>query len=238
MIYTLSSAVQTLENASSHQPPARPQPAQAHQVTTEETDLRAAVTQASSSNAEPVKHLDGAHGQPLQLNMEELLKNFRPFVPPPPPKPMGSMGVAESQDTEQGTSQPAASDQVTTKQKSYSTVLTLIENTHPSGRKSYKVRTSPFQVTRNLRPSTSSQGNLIDLPTSSLSPVPSPKFLTRMRERQEKWEDFRAEQMRENETGRWQTISVKRQRKVKMRKHKYKKLMKRTRNLRRKLDRL
>ena len=32
-------------------------------------------------------------------------------------------------------------------------------------------------------------------------------------------------------------ISVKRQRKLKMKKHKYKKLMKRTRNLRRKLDR-
>jgi hypothetical protein len=33
-------------------------------------------------------------------------------------------------------------------------------------------------------------------------------------------------------------ISVKRQRKLKMKKHKYKKLMKRTRLLRRKLDRL
>ncbi|RYZ81296.1 MAG: AURKAIP1/COX24 domain-containing protein [Proteobacteria bacterium] len=32
-------------------------------------------------------------------------------------------------------------------------------------------------------------------------------------------------------------ISVKRQRKLKMKKHKYKKLMKRTRNLRRRLDR-
>jgi len=33
-------------------------------------------------------------------------------------------------------------------------------------------------------------------------------------------------------------ISVKRQRKLKMKKHKYKKLMKRTRNLRRKLGKL
>ena len=33
------------------------------------------------------------------------------------------------------------------------------------------------------------------------------------------------------------TISVKRQRKLKMKKHKYKKLMKKTRNLRRRLDR-
>jgi len=41
---------------------------------------------------------------------------------------------------------------------------------------------------------------------------------------------------RRNEDGMW-AISVKRQRKLKMKKHKYKKLMKRTRVLRRKLDR-
>ena len=35
----------------------------------------------------------------------------------------------------------------------------------------------------------------------------------------------------------WHAISVKRQRKLKMKKHKYKKLMKRTKNLRKKLDR-
>lgn len=41
----------------------------------------------------------------------------------------------------------------------------------------------------------------------------------------------------EAEAGVWQLISVKRQRKLKMKKHKYKKLMRRTKNLRRKLDR-
>lgn len=40
-----------------------------------------------------------------------------------------------------------------------------------------------------------------------------------------------------NEMGKMEAISVKRQRKLKMKKHKYKKLMKRTRTLRRKLDR-
>lgn len=35
----------------------------------------------------------------------------------------------------------------------------------------------------------------------------------------------------------WRAISVKRQRKLKMKKHKYKKLMRKTRNLRRRLDR-
>lgn len=44
-------------------------------------------------------------------------------------------------------------------------------------------------------------------------------------------------QMRYRERGEMMAISVKRQRKLKMKKHKYKKLMKRTRVLRRKLDR-
>ncbi|MCJ1298852.1 hypothetical protein MMC08_001643 [Hypocenomyce scalaris] len=236
VIYTLSSAVQKLEGASRH-PLAPPQSAQAQQMTQEEIDLRAAVTQASSSNAEPVKHLDGAHGQPFHINIEELARNYRPFVPPPAPAPMGSLEPTELQDTEQATSQQAHVGHGTTKQKSYSTVLTITENTHPSGRKTYKVRTSPIRETSNLPPSESSQGETIKLPASSIT-VPSQNFLERMRVRQEKWEDFREEQRRANEIGGWQTISVKRQRKVKMKKHKYKKLMRKTRNLRRKLDRL
>lgn len=232
---------------------------------TEKVDLRAAVTQASSSNAEPVKHLDGASGQPLQLNMGELLKNFRPFVPPPPPSPMGSLNVAELQDTDRAARQPAESGEVTTMQKSYYIVLTLIVDTHPSGRKSYKIRTSPFQEIRNPPPSITSQAKFsLQLPLSSVT-VPQQKFLKRMRERQEAWEEFRSEyikekspgrardrtleprekfrdfrnpQIRANEIGGYQTLSVKRQRKMKMKKHKYKKLMRRTRNLRRKLDRL
>lgn len=44
-------------------------------------------------------------------------------------------------------------------------------------------------------------------------------------------------QMRYRDRGEMMAISVKRQRKLKMKKHKYKKLMKRTRVLRRKLDR-
>jgi hypothetical protein len=62
--------------------------------------------------------------------------------------------------------------------------------------------------------------------SSPLEPMPT-RFLDRMQLRQE--------QSRERNMM-W-AISVKRQRKLKMKKHKYKKLMKRTRNLRRRLDR-
>jgi hypothetical protein len=65
-------------------------------------------------------------------------------------------------------------------------------------------------------------------------PLVRQPFLNYMRERQRRWEEFR----RQNAPGRvWRLISVKRQRRLKMKKHKYKKLMRRTRNLRRRLDR-
>ena len=61
-------------------------------------------------------------------------------------------------------------------------------------------------------------------------------FLERMRIRQQQWEDATGRKNGVAEI--WRAISVKRQRKLKMKKHKYKKLMKRTRNLRRRLDKL
>ena len=74
-------------------------------------------------------------------------------------------------------------------------------------------------------------------PASTLQP-----FLSRMQARQLNHADrldARFGRMRlqeEVEEGGMQAISVKRQRKLKMKKHKYKKLMKRTKNLRRRLD--
>lgn len=72
-------------------------------------------------------------------------------------------------------------------------------------------------------------------PASTLQP-----FLSRMQARQLGHADrldarFGRMHLQEGEQG-MQTISVKRQRKLKMKKHKYKKLMKRTKNLRRRLD--
>ncbi|MCJ1446000.1 MAG: hypothetical protein MMC23_006505 [Stictis urceolatum] len=63
--------------------------------------------------------------------------------------------------------------------------------------------------------------------------IVSVPFFDRMKPRRVKWVEKRGHL----QLAIWQAISVKRQRKLKMKKHKYKKLMKRTRNLRRKLDR-
>jgi len=66
--------------------------------------------------------------------------------------------------------------------------------------------------------------------SSPLQENPPMRFLGRMQIRQERSRERAAG------IGMW-AISVKRQRKLKMKKHKYKKLMRRTRNLRRRLDR-
>jgi Mitochondrial domain of unknown function (DUF1713). len=90
----------------------------------------------------------------------------------------------------------------------YSTVLTIRETLNSDGRKTYEASTGPF--VRDPE-----HGVTIDAPgsTSGMTYV---------------------ERRRHNQT--IHAISTKRRRKAKMKKHKFKKLMKRTRTLRRKLD--
>ena len=222
VIYTISSAVENLE-AASH--PNNPR-SQQHQQQ-EESDLRAAVTEASSSNAETT-HLDAQPQNHLYINIQELAKNFRPFVPPPPPVAMGSPEEIAAAQLAQRTQRAKA-----TKQKSYSTVLRILETTHPDGQITYKTRTSP------IREDPISPENAADsVEDPGLPPKPRIRqpFLNRMKIKQEAWEESvspAGRRVREQ----WRAISTKRQRKLKMKKHKYKKLMRRTRNLRRRLDR-
>jgi len=92
--------------------------------------------------------------------------------------------------------------------RTYTTVVTLEETTNEHGETTWLAHSSPIQ---------------------EYQPSPT-RFLERMQIRQERYRE-RAEQ------NTMLAISVKRQRKLKMKKHKYKKLMRRTRNLRRRLDR-
>ncbi len=216
MIYTISSAVELFENPTSHPHP--------QQQNAEDNDLHGVIT--SSVDREL------SQPQTLHINIEELATHFRPFVPPPAPAAEGPPTRKRSQKT---------------KQKSYSTVVTIVERTHPDGQISYKRLTSPFRedsVEESLQPWLEEEN---DPRTSHVPPSASPShnrqpFLNRLRNRQIEWErthNWGGLSPRANEDiAVWKAISVRRQRKLKMKKHKYKKLMKRTRNLRRKLDRV
>lgn len=206
VIHTISSAVETIENATSHS-----YPEQSQSAALEEADLHTAVT--FSPRADPSRQ------RSLHINMEELARHFRPFHTPPPP-------VAETPVRK------VSGRNAVTKQKSYSTVFTIVESIHPNGLKTYKHTTTPLREHSVKEP----ELGYPDAGTEISSPrVPRQPFLNHMRKRQLLWEKFR----QGNVVGRpkiWQAISVKRQRKLKMKKHKYKKLMRRTRNLRRKLN--
>ncbi|KAG9242474.1 hypothetical protein BJ878DRAFT_569300 [Calycina marina] len=104
----------------------------------------------------------------------------------------------------------AGAETVEPQLRRYTTVVTIDESTDANGEVTYAAHSSPLL-----------QQESIILPT---------RFLQRMHIRQIN------SRIRHEEQG-FFAISVKRQRKLKMKKHKYKKLMKRTRTLRRKLDR-
>lgn len=204
VIYTISSAVEDIENATAHSYSQQSQPA-----ALTEADLHTAIT--SSSRADPSQQ------QRLDINVEELAKHFRPFQPPPPP-------------TAETAARKISRRSAPTEQKSYSTVLTIVESIHPNGLKTYKHATTPFREHSLKYP----ELHYPDAATGISSPLlPRQPFLNHMRERQLRWENSREGKVVRPKI--WYAISVKRQRKLKMKKHKYKKLMKRTRNLRRKL---
>ena len=98
--------------------------------------------------------------------------------------------------------------------RTYTAVLTIEESTDEHGEVTYMAHSSPLVQK--------------DPPT-----IPT-RFLERMYIRRERHQERSRERANQN---RMEAISVKRQRKLKMKKHKYKKLMRRTRNLRRRLDR-
>ncbi|KAL8757923.1 MAG: hypothetical protein Q9184_004081 [Pyrenodesmia sp. 2 TL-2023] len=247
VINAVSSAIDSLENAAF----------QAH----EDTYVEPSYTQSKPSrrsNSKAVKHLDSKDNtsttQVITLDISDLSQSFRHFVPPPPPVPISDSPSPSTSASSLSTRRSAAP----VKERTYSTTLTITEHIHPSGESTYAASVSPI-VRSSARPqkrngttntSLSSRPRthdnkvpMIDItPPSSSFPSPSSApqggypqqpFLERMRKRQQVWEDGMTGKKRQI----WRAISVKRQRKLKMKKHKYKKLMRKTRNLRRRLDR-
>lgn len=102
----------------------------------------------------------------------------------------------------------AANEEV--QHRTYVATLTVEESTDVNGEVTYSAHTTP----------------LVDME----EPEVPRSFGERMYERRQRFEE-------RSERDEMLAISVKRQRKLKMKKHKYKKLMRRTRNLRRRLDR-
>ncbi|KAH8424054.1 mitochondrial 37S ribosomal protein mS38 [Aspergillus melleus] len=154
-------------------------------------------------------HPDGMNMADVKISIEELTKRLRPFHPPPPPMPFDeSSAAAKDLDATESESRETSS---------YSTVLTIHESTHADGRKTYEAHTGPF--VRNSdemdAPGATDQDAIIDVPANNS-------------------ETTYIERVRNNRT--MHALSTKRRRRLKMKKHKFKKLLRRTRTLRRKLE--
>ncbi|KAK4231165.1 hypothetical protein QBC38DRAFT_467004 [Podospora fimiseda] len=166
--------------------------------------------EADGSTKLTYKRLDGTEANVyLQLNTSD--GQFLPYSPPPPPQPITEV------DAETEATMNAIADELTSpdepQTRVYKAMVTIEETMDEDGQ--YKVVAHSPELIEE-------------------SPEPQPRtFLERMAQRQLRFDEVRRQQGRT-----MQAISVKRQRKLKMKKKKYKKLMRRTRNERRKLDRL
>jgi hypothetical protein len=161
----------------------------------------------NSNEEAEVQHLDGPQVE-TGLDFPAHILSGKYRPFNPPPAPL-PMDTAESL---LAGAEAAEEADLEPQHRTYTAVLTIEESTDSNGEVTYLAHSSPL---------------VAELPAAS----PPTKFLERMQIRQERYREQRSE---ENDM---LAISVKRQRKLKMKKHKYKKLMRRTRNLRRRLDR-
>lgn len=239
IILTLSSVVTSIENAAAEPPPRstalHPQPLIPDDPTLP-IPVVAPPPAPSTADAEQATPLDNPLDHPILLAIEELAKQYRPFVPPPPPLPMAAtLDLFQSRAASPPrafTAFPRLRKQAVLRAPAHhrNILLAFLDTVPPP-----------------------SPSNRLDRSSDRLPPAFG-FFRQRMRVRWRRWQDGRGvaaaeeEQEQQPQTGGarrtttavagWWAISVKRQRKLKMKKHKYKKLMRRTRNLRRKLDRL
>ncbi|KAI0976800.1 hypothetical protein F4678DRAFT_480256 [Xylaria arbuscula] len=186
------------------------------------------VTDTSAShdmNGEPVqqisvKHADGTETS-VYVQLDHMSGQFLPFNPPPIPQPLsGSEADAEAGSANAGLAQSEGTAlQQEPQTRIYKAMFTLEETIDENGNSHIKAHTP--QVIED---------DASDASFGTLDPPRS--FLERMALR-----EIRRENVRGRAKG-MLAISVKRQRKLKMKKKKYKKLMRRTRNERRKLDRV
>ena len=201
----------------------------------EDEGLRWEILHESPSNTDRVKHLDGP---PRMKNLDEVVAQFKPFRAPPPPEPFASFSDEKAAHT-----QSPAKRGRKPKHKVFVTEIRVTESTHADGRKTYAAISSPV-----LR--LDDEQN--DAPAIENQPPPLP-FLHRLRRRQRMLAHAQHERPPAHITpgnntamrrapglrrDKMSLLSIKRIRKLKMKKHKHKKLLRRTRSLRKRQGRL
>lgn len=168
--------------------------------------LRHAVTQASVSNAEPAAAARIIHLD--EVSEEELHSSIAEFASRLTPfqPPPAPVPQPIQEDAALNESAELAADDADI--RTYSTVLTIRETAYADGQRTIETSFAPLVPSEDTI--------IIDEPAATNGPGKT--YIERTVNRT------------------MYTISVRRQRKLKMKKHKFKKLLRKTRTLRRKLD--
>ncbi|KAL9617640.1 MAG: hypothetical protein Q9160_007557 [Pyrenula sp. 1 TL-2023] len=260
VISVLDNAIQSLERGKSRQQSrvvSQDQQVRVRAQRRDLNDLLSSTTEQSSNENGGTHHLDGSPrrqnvGEPqYSTTIEQFAKQFRPFRIPPAPEPISNLNFAivdggtphENQLSphEEHPLQrvlpehqaPGKSEEATV----YRAYLTVKEHVLRNGEKYFTAHASPLvKIRKRSRKgktrAKTSIGNVSNpLPTTFQD---SGRTSTPYMQRKRRNVQIIAELKERN----LHALSVKRQRKLKMKKHKHKKLMRKTRNLRRKLDKL
>jgi hypothetical protein len=244
VIYTIASAVQKLEGNIAQQQ----QKSQSQQSHPRRTDITTALTQhhnqqASQSDPNQTQHLDGQPPQinirtpkGVQLMIQEVARHFRPYNTPPAPVPMSDADldmheaemVAEEEQARDLEREIENQDQDNTSTSRQRTLRKFKGNDDLRSRKFFTHK-APMVRIKDPR-ARGALGQDIRFPEAE---EPSP--IGRVRRG-----GYPAQKEREIRIYRpsFYAISVKRQRRLKMKKHKYKKLMRKTRNQRQRLHKV
>lgn len=235
MIYTISSAVQQIdEHTASHN---QSQTTQHDESVSQRADLIKALTQHNNTAGNPAdpnqaQHLDGQPQTGLRvpggvkIAIQALARQFRPFHAPPAPTPAPDVEFFEPENKTPSKAtqtsllpplefelQPQAQQQL---KKSDNPLIKRIEAEQAAWQAAQKEHASRHLASKFFTSS------------SYTSQRRSRRGLLLAKHLNEMLENRRIGQVK-----RMELISVRRQRKLKMKKHKYKKLQRKTRNLRR-----
>ena len=219
VILTLSSTVERLDEQIAHK---------RAEDNSQHTEAKAAIMKAlmqrndTSSDSNRTHHLDGApqtiniSGGNVKLVIQEIAKRFRPFNVPPAPVAISdaeiSAAEAEAAAAEASEEMQAKSLEVEIENQEHDPYIQqVVLNVHEQG----EAEDDGF-FTSHTAPTVEIEDS------SAVQEILDPRHSGRVGRRR----------------GGMYAISVKRQRRLKMKKHKYRKLMRKTRNIRRRLGQI
>ncbi|KAI3390615.1 hypothetical protein diail_9085 [Diaporthe ilicicola] len=162
----------------------------------------------------------------VSVQINSMSGNFLPFRPPPLPQPHSATSASAAAEKARADEAVAAEEEQQPQTRVYKAVFTIEESTDANGEVSIMAHSPEFLE----QPQSAADAGPAE------GPVETRSFLSRMALRQMRCEESRDQQELARNSS-MLAISVKRQRKLKMKKKKYKKLQKRLRHERRKHDR-